>query len=533
MHASTNTFTSEKSIYCRGTRGYTVRQTAAYGPRGGFSSPLPNWALKIPRLQRGKYIHSAPTQCTPNQVGEGGSTGITESATESAMNVYCLESDCINARLHELHIAALETTDCSSRQQITREIDTFVIPCATLKRYGTERTRERTRAGCRVEFECLCGNKAHAIYLKHTHTSKTSASGTKACVKLPINCLFLLPQDEMNYDSLPDLGIFIRSTMTKKFYTSTALSHNNKMRKFFACGSKKGARNKNNTGAIAPKHWTETVSNSWCTSLLLETIPCLNRYKRGFKHLYDVESVGVNEVRAVIQILYGTLLKLYPRGSKTPIFSARVNLVKRIQELLEQEQSAQMLFVSTYGSLVKFCLMEYCYNLLLDYFPVEYDLVCRHPSMNMYEATAKVMFDAFRRDVITTGLETWDFMNSKATSSIERCMRICKFKMNKNIAEPNPPTTHPGKFGDPVWTMRSAFGDLSVLSRVYKDIDRIQLTAANLIHKNIITHALPLEWYNRQRDSLHEKFGACGYRLAAMRSVKSPSSSHESCYMHS
>jgi hypothetical protein len=34
-------------------------------------------------------------------------------------------------------------------------------------------------------------------------------------VELPIQCLFLMPQEVMNYASLPDLGIFIRGKLSQ------------------------------------------------------------------------------------------------------------------------------------------------------------------------------------------------------------------------------------------------------------------------------------------------------------------------------
>jgi hypothetical protein len=180
--------------------------------------------------------------------------------------------------------------------------------------------------------------------------------------------------------------------MTKRFFTSICISQNNKMLNMFTSGSKKGTRKKKTSTAThmsrPEQHWTEIVTNSWCTSLLQETIPCLDRYKRGFKHTYSIESVNIAEVRACISVMYGSLLKLYPRGSKIPIFSARVNIVWRIQELLEQSQEEQMEFIKAHSALLKLCLMEYCYNVLQDFFPVEYSFISAHPCMDMYRVTA-------------------------------------------------------------------------------------------------------------------------------------------------
>jgi hypothetical protein len=179
--------------------------------------------------------------------------------------------------------------------------------------------------------------------------------------------------------------------MTKRFFTTTAIAQNIRVRNIFTSGNKKGTRKKKTIRSVIEpeQHWTEVVAKSWCTSLLQETIPCLERYKRGFKHAHSVDSVNIVEVRACIAVMYGSLLKLYPRGSKVPIFTARVNIVHRMRELLQQDLEKQMEFVKLYSSLIKLCLMEYCYNIFPDFFPVEYSFISSHSCMAMYLVTAK------------------------------------------------------------------------------------------------------------------------------------------------
>lgn len=52
-----------------------------------------------------------------------------------------------------------------------------------------------------------------------------------------------------------------------------------------------------------------------------------------------------------------------------------------------------------------------------------------HSAMEQYETTCITMCDSFRQDSVATGLEPWDAMNASARTCIERCIRICKFKM--------------------------------------------------------------------------------------------------------
>jgi hypothetical protein len=96
-------------------------------------------------------------------------------------------------------------------------------------------------------------------------------------------------------------------------------------------------------------------------------------------------------------------------------------------------------------------------------------------------------------------------------------MRMCKFKMNKNIA-PNP-TYHIDTcdFQSPVWTMHYAHGDISVLNKIYPDIDRKDLLSCNALQQNIRTFALPADIAEQQRTALVNTFGACHFSTNAMK----------------
>lgn len=74
--------------------------------------------------------------------------------------------------------------------------------------------------------------------------------------------------------------------------------------------------------------------------------------------------------------------------------------------------------------------MEYALNVLQDYLPVERTLMIpSHVGTTSYGAIAVAMCDGFRQETVVTGHETWSAMNDVAASCIERCIRICKFRM--------------------------------------------------------------------------------------------------------
>jgi hypothetical protein len=129
----------------------------------------------------------------------------------------------------------------------------------------------------------------------------------------------------------------------------------------------------------------------------------------------------------------------------------------------------------------------------------------------------RVMFDTFRGDVISTGLEAWATMDAKAASSIERCMRMCKFKMHKNTPVNIVSNVQTCSFTDPLWGMHYAHGDSSVLSKIYGAFDKQQIAFANVIQSNIMAFSLPRSVGDRQAESLKRIFGACDFSINAVR----------------
>lgn len=83
--------------------------------------------------------------------------------------------------------------------------------------------------------------------------------------------------------------------------------------------------------------WTETILyRSACAVILYESIPCLKRVKRTQKGVHISARCSSEEACACISVMYGTMLKLYPLGSKTPTFGSRVTYLNRIGAIVER-----------------------------------------------------------------------------------------------------------------------------------------------------------------------------------------------------
>ncbi len=219
--------------------------------------------------------------------------------------------------------------------------------------------------------------------------------------------------------------------------------------------------------------WAHTLS----ATLLHDSLPCMKRSKRPvvpsapqstnqqqpplprqrMQPLSPVSECGKGDqvdVAACINVLFGTLLKLYQLGAKTPTFKARVAMTtrygqrfayciqtstkspltvlfgSRLMDLSTLPIAEQNAFLAEHASLVRLCFMEYSLNALVDWLPCERELLLRTcPAMDTYLRIAGSMCDIFRQDALATGLESWELLNRAAATSIERCIRVCKFKV--------------------------------------------------------------------------------------------------------
>lgn len=103
------------------------------------------------------------------------------------------------------------------------------------------------------------------------------------------------------------------------------------------------------------------------------------------------------DVAACVNVLYGTLLKLYSLGAKVPTFRARVAMTTRLMQLSTLAPAEQHRFLLQHSSLVRLCFMEYSLNALEDWLPCERELLLQTcPAMDMYFRIAGSMCDIFR-----------------------------------------------------------------------------------------------------------------------------------------
>lgn len=137
------------------------------------------------------------------------------------------------------------------------------------------------------------------------------------------------------------------------------------------------------------------ICKELCASLFHESIPCLKRVKKTQKGIKIESNCSDEEANACISLMYGTLLKLYNLGSKSPTFIAKVRLTGRIQDIMKSGSKESILFVQTYTDLLKLCFMEYVVNISNHNMPCERDIILSYSCMEEYEVRHFVNIKSF------------------------------------------------------------------------------------------------------------------------------------------
>lgn len=360
---------------------------------------------------------------------------------------------CVERELAQLHELSTATSEMRAQS-----IDRYLYICALLDTADVARVGRRDEP-CpsvrRIALCCFCGDPSHTVVLdkkrvsgacfpldaRHQNKPKTVTvrvsnrwmSVKKGRTGARVPARFLVPDEEeaLQFEVLPDLGMYIRCLLVRRFFTSGPVKHFRRCARLLLGVDAAEAHSAKSGDGLTPIAFSERFVDGFCCMLLQESIPCMKRAKRSIKVTeFDGKPTPV-EMAACINVLHGTLLSLYPRAAKRPTFGVRVRLAWRLRQLLCTGVSDQLQFFEEHGHLVKICFMEYVNNVVLQYMPAEKELLFQTPSMKLYQTVCSTMCDSFRTDALKTGDETWAAMNQLAGVCIDRCLRMCKFKMHR------------------------------------------------------------------------------------------------------
>lgn len=455
-----------------------------------------------------------------------------------AAGEYCSFNPCLDRKVHSLHIEALQRTEGAES-----EIERYILPCVVMEEIisatetpagpeeGTGTGKNGRQAhGHRIRVRCLCGNPLHdQVLWKNSLQIRDAAQrrpvapmadpeGIRVCMPL----LAFMPnrEDTFGYANLPDLGAFVVAVLQKRFFTPQLRKHCARVARGGGIqrtshGSLKGR------GAVSfpPKRTSavEEVTDGLCCGIIQEAIPCLKRAKRTNRGTFfcDADAMTKQEAEACINVLHGTLLHLYPRGAKKPIFRARVKIVQRLRKVMAMAPEDVAAFIFDHPSIFKLAFMEYLVNFFADFMPCETALLSSAgPRAEIYDNICVAMCDNFRQETVLTGAEPWADMNAVAASSIERITRVCKFKLTR-IDEPTFKVTVPNEqFSATALHMRGVHGDMWSLRTLHPNRPQGDYTFAQKLQRNIKVSPLPESVYRMQLEALMDLHSACFRKMA-------------------
>lgn len=187
----------------------------------------------------------------------------------------------------------------------------------------------------------------------------------------------------------------------------------------------------------------------------------------------------------------------------------------------------QVEFMHKYSSLMRLCFMEYSINALLDWLPVERELFFDSPTfsqhrmpMQSYRTIVVATCDVFRQDNLVTGNEEWAALNAAASACIDRCIRVCKFKLFK-LPEPvlKGPHLLPEQFVEEALHKHvRLMGGADVALQVLQGNEK-QAYACSVLQANLKVFALPECVAMQQMEAIDRLHSACSKRLVAAQQM--------------
>lgn len=144
------------------------------------------------------------------------------------------------------------------------------------------------------------------------------------------------------------------------------------------------------------------------------------------------------EASVCLNLIQATLLGLYPRSSKQPIWRARVAIAGCIFKLHTAPFETQCKFLAASHDTLRLCFTEYIANVRADFCQVENEFLFRHASfLPGYDIACFTLFDHVRQTCVQSNEWSWENINAICLSSLDRVSRMCRTQLIQTRASTN------------------------------------------------------------------------------------------------
>jgi hypothetical protein len=128
-----------------------------------------------------------------------------------------------------------------------------------------------------------------------------------------------------------------------------------------------------------------------------------------------------------LNLIHATVLGLYPRCCKRPLFETRVSLVACLYDLKTSTLARQNAFLLKAGNLLRMAFTEYLLNVRQDFCPVEHSFLCKQATyLENYDVACVNATDSMRQACLQQNTWTWQALNENTGNALERIARMCR-----------------------------------------------------------------------------------------------------------
>jgi hypothetical protein len=136
------------------------------------------------------------------------------------------------------------------------------------------------------------------------------------------------------------------------------------------------------------------------------------------------------EACVCLNLIQATLLGLYPRSSKQPLWRTRVAIVACIHKLQTSSFETQTHFLAMSHDILRVSFTEYILNVRSDYCPVENEFLVRQACfLPNYDTACVTLCDHIRQTCVQSKTWSWSHINSVSATSLDRISRMCRTRV--------------------------------------------------------------------------------------------------------
>lgn len=233
---------------------------------------------------------------------------------------------------------------------------------------------------------------------------------------------------------------------------------------------------------------TRFIQHSFTTSqapgIIVYYMQLLSPLKRKSRTRRGTPAVASCPVEASIclNLIQATLLGLYPRSSKQPLWQTRVAIVGCIYKLHTSAFQTQCKFLTASHDLLRLCFTEYLLNVRADFCPVENSFLTQQAGfLVQYDAACITVCDYVRQTCVQSTVWGWEHINSVSLTSLDRISRMCRTRVI-------PPITYTQTNNIDTTQLQKALTEHVVYT---ESSASTCVTQRDAIHQTLRTHMLP------------------------------------------